>query len=528
MKILIVEDEQHEREFLEELLRKSPLASKVCSVRDGRTFVEKAQEWNPELVFLDIKIPEQNGLDALGELRKRGFQGQVIVLSAYDFFEYAQYAVALGVSLYLLKPAGEEEIFRALEKVHQKISRKSLHKERRHALRYFIETHRGEAFKSILEKLLLQEELPGETLNIVEELGFSLHGGIFLLGILLPDRGSRSRNVILEAKEEMQNLLPREILIIPWNSHLLFLVGPVGRELSLEEALLSLGEFFSQKDLSPNILYEEHLSGLKELARIMPKMERELEDSLLMGKGLLLSREAFLKGEPEQLPSSFQDRQKYRFERHHLLDLFKNARDPQLQSSMWSFFEELARHLGTPCANMAIKGLLLSMLEHCFSMNCPEPAYTSLGREIFTSSPWEHGNAKDHAAFLLLLEQLFEMRRLLQDKNTALVGEVTEFIQHHVDSATLESAARQVGVSPQYLSRIFHRVSGKKFIDLVKELRMEEAKKLLIQGASVRDTAIAVGYGNLSYFSLTFKNHTGLSPRDFAKQQTEQSSSCGP
>jgi len=518
MKILIVEDEQHEREFLERILKKNPLATEIRSAADGRAFVRKALEWNPETVFLDIKIPEQNGLDALEELRSKGFQGQVIVLSAYDFFEYAQYAVTLGVSQYLLKPAGEDEIFRALEKVHQKIRRKALQRENRHALQHFMETHGGEAFKTILEKVLLREELPRESLHVLEELGFSPHQRIFLLGMLLPDQGGSSPRSLLETRKAIRQLLPREILAVPWSSRLLFLVGPCRAELSLEETLLSLGEFFSENRISPNILYEEHLPGLEELARIMPAMERDLEDSLLMGKGLVSSREAFLNEELHHLPSSFQDRQKYRFERHHLLDLFKNARDPQLQSSMWSFFGELAQHLGTPCANMTIKGLLLSMLDYCFAMNCPEPAYTSLGRQIFASPPWEHAHAEDHGEFLHLLDQLFAMRRLLQDKNAALVGEVTEFIQNNIDSASLESAARQISVSPQYLSRLFHSVSGKKFIDLVKELRMEEAKKLLLRGISVRDTAISVGYGNISYFSLTFKNHTGLSPRDFAKQ----------
>ena len=520
MKILIVEDEEYERQFLEEVLRENPEISDLRSVADGRSFVETASAWNPDMVFLDIKIPEQNGLDALRELRNKGFRGEVVVLSAYDFFEYAQYAVTLDVSFYLLKPAGREEIAEAFRKTRHKIEEKALHKSGGRALRNFLASNREQTFKVVAEKGILHKGFTPENLEILEQIGFPRTRKILLLGILLMDCETTSRTGILKEQKHIQNLFPEEVMTIPWNSRILFILIPGTTKLSPEEAMLSLGGFLSKNHGAANVLYEEKPFSLEELPEILPEMEKELEDTVLLGRGMVSSRGALQREELGHIPSSFQDRQKYRFEQQHLLELFKNARDAQLESSLWSFFTEVAQNMGPPCANILVKGLLLSMLDYCFSMNCPGPTYTALGRQIFASSLWEGGHSENRLAILGILQELFEARQLLKDKNTALIAEVTDYVQKNIDSVNLESAARHINVSPQYLSRLFHNVSGKKFIDLVKEMRMEEAKKLLLQGDSVRNAAISVGYGNLSYFSFTFKNHTGLSPRDFARGRT--------
>ncbi|MDQ0340003.1 YesN/AraC family two-component response regulator [Caldalkalibacillus uzonensis] len=81
---------------------------------------------------------------------------------------------------------------------------------------------------------------------------------------------------------------------------------------------------------------------------------------------------------------------------------------------------------------------------------------------------------------------------------------------------SLQAVAKEVERSPGYLSALLTRRKGKTFRQLLTELRMEKAKRLLAEtDLSVRDISEQVGYGDPNYFSRAFKQHLGLSPRAF-------------
>ncbi|NEW05119.1 response regulator [Paenibacillus sp. SYP-B3998] len=83
---------------------------------------------------------------------------------------------------------------------------------------------------------------------------------------------------------------------------------------------------------------------------------------------------------------------------------------------------------------------------------------------------------------------------------------------------TLTDAAALVHLNPSYLSQLFKQQTGGKFVDYVIGMRMEEAKKLLLK-TSLRVSEIAqrIGYGDIAYFSNTFKKLSGCSPLEYRK-----------
>jgi len=103
--VLIVEDELLELEFLklivaEELLPKD----KIITCEGGIQAVKLAKQYRPDMIVMDILIPEMDGLQALQEIRKFLPQACVMILSACSDFSYAQTAIRLRVQEYLLKP----------------------------------------------------------------------------------------------------------------------------------------------------------------------------------------------------------------------------------------------------------------------------------------------------------------------------------------------------------------------------------------------------------------------------------------
>ncbi|MFP4551409.1 MAG: response regulator [Spirochaetales bacterium] len=122
MRLLLVDDEELSRRAIRiTLAREMPQIEVVGEASDGVEAVERVEELRPDLVLMDIKMPEQNGLQATDALRKKGDPVRIVFLSAYDEFEYARLAIELHADAYLLKPVETAELVRALGECERRI-----------------------------------------------------------------------------------------------------------------------------------------------------------------------------------------------------------------------------------------------------------------------------------------------------------------------------------------------------------------------------------------------------------------------
>ena len=107
-KVLIVDDEEDIRRALSKILEKEHL--EVLTAANGMEGVRIAKEKEPDLIFMDIKMPVMSGLDALAEIRKFDQETPVVVLTAYLEGDYVSRAITLGAYQYLVKPSKPTEI----------------------------------------------------------------------------------------------------------------------------------------------------------------------------------------------------------------------------------------------------------------------------------------------------------------------------------------------------------------------------------------------------------------------------------
>lgn len=116
-KILVVDDEAMERTAVQDILeQKLDCIVDVRTAGDGTSAVEIAAIWQPDVVLLDIEMPGLDGVKAAARILKSTPRCQIVFLTAYGLFEYAQEAIRLGVRDYILKPAEDEEILNAVHK----------------------------------------------------------------------------------------------------------------------------------------------------------------------------------------------------------------------------------------------------------------------------------------------------------------------------------------------------------------------------------------------------------------------------
>ena len=104
-------------------------------------------------------------------------------------------------------------------------------------------------------------------------------------------------------------------------------------------------------------------------------------------------------------------------------------------------------------------------------------------------------------------------------QGTDVVQRAKSYIKKHAkEEFSLEKLAREIGTSASYLSRRFKLDMGKSITAYLNELRIEEAKRLLLdESYSITDVAFQVGYGSVQHFGRTFHGITGCSPSEWRK-----------
>lgn len=105
------------------------------------------------------------------------------------------------------------------------------------------------------------------------------------------------------------------------------------------------------------------------------------------------------------------------------------------------------------------------------------------------------------------------------------VKRVIEYIHNHYHrDFSRDEVAAHVNLSPDYLSRLFHKECGKRLKDYVTEFRLFKIKELLAKHPSmkVKDIAGLVGFADVTYFCRFFKRHTGFTCRLFRKNVSRE------
>lgn len=115
LNFLLVDDEPLICEMLKDILIDLEY-NVVGQANNGTSAIEKAALLKPDIVFLDINMPEINGLDALASIKTRNKNIIVIMVTANSDISTVQQAVRTGADGYILKPFNTQQIIRAVEK----------------------------------------------------------------------------------------------------------------------------------------------------------------------------------------------------------------------------------------------------------------------------------------------------------------------------------------------------------------------------------------------------------------------------
>lgn len=115
LRILIADDFEPFRRFVAQIVRNRPDAQVICDVSDGLEAVRKAKQLQPDVIFLDIGLPELNGIEAARQIRELSPASKILFVSMFSGPEIVREALAAGASAYVIKTDAGAEILRALD-----------------------------------------------------------------------------------------------------------------------------------------------------------------------------------------------------------------------------------------------------------------------------------------------------------------------------------------------------------------------------------------------------------------------------
>jgi DNA-binding NarL/FixJ family response regulator len=118
IKVIIADDHDVFRDGLKMLLQKAGGIEVIEEARNGVELVEKALQFNPDVILTDLVMPGKSGLEAIEELYGHGFK-RIIAISTFESDQLIIEALQAGASGYIVKNAKKDEITEAIKEVYQ-------------------------------------------------------------------------------------------------------------------------------------------------------------------------------------------------------------------------------------------------------------------------------------------------------------------------------------------------------------------------------------------------------------------------
>ena len=451
-RILIADDEDLERAALRFIMAGSGLDGEflIDEARNGHEALRLGMEKKYDAIFLDIKMPGLSGLQVAEAFRGAGILAPIVIISAFDTFEYAQKAIRLGVYEYLLKPAGAEEVVSVLRRTLQwgqepgALSRK-----------------KEESISAISDALgKLENALIGQMKN----------GGL--------DR---------EALREYESLSSLEGLS---RSAIAFKISlPPGQGApTMERAVMDIAFSCAEK--------------------ILHQRSRKFIGTEARGYGFILiyGFDAH-SGSPE--PGDWSAAQEKGgsatggFQRKLRSDVFWSLIEAMSHAVMDNAPSALFFGLAGPSAedgeslfSQSFEGARLASAE------CPVVRLVPLPRNA--EEDVLHFSAADASPRSLGMKAL-------------------DYIKSgYSKDLTLVSTAEKLGVNSFHLSHAISKELGIGFSELLRRVRINKAKELMIGGGSVKEASYLVGFSDQAYFTRVFKKLEGMNPRQFIEQTAKK------
>ena len=500
------------------------LAGSFLSGMDVLTYLEAHVD--VDLLVSDIRMPHMTGLELAREVLQRNKMIKIVLISAYDDFEYAQEALRIGVTDYVQKPIQYDELLETMRRALQKLE------EERTVLKR-LEAAQPELKKKFYLDLMRANPMlaPQALAQEARYLGIATEGGSFL-GVAVSG----------EKNEEIISASGTEAMILNQFMQADALESWFGAEMECH----LIGDREDQLVLlhDPNLDEKVMVEKVRLLCERFGAVHEHLKTTLYFGIGAAqsslwkivqsmdMARRAvnrrFVTPDQQVFTESGEDAGTLPFltriteSQGEIVQLLLRRDTAALERMVAQLTENVVvklkdQSLIVPYLVVMVSGVLGQVSQDGVDLTEAERIVTA-----FSTRGRHPVSARDIGEMLrqFFRQTLAALDQSLQSYQQKLLGKVKQYIDAHLQDSQLrlENIADEVHVTHSHLSRIFKRSEGINVSDYITQKRIEKATQLLRSTSeSISFVSEQVGYASPYYFSACFKKVTGMTPSEYRK-----------
>ncbi|WP_339170184.1 response regulator [Paenibacillus sp. FSL R5-0341] len=510
-KVLLVDDEPYAIEGLQLLINWEKYGFEIRGVcANGEEAIRMIQQDQPDLVVTDIRMPVMNGLELVEEARRLEHESVLFVItSGYSDFNYARQAIRLGVSNYLTKPVDSTEAEEMLERLRLHLQER----EKQERIREHAKVQKIKAYLSTLirDKQNISEQEISEIVPHLNKshwtyLRITFQGDIQeACSVAEQTAGGTTCCYVLDRT--------RDALGLVWGEE----------EPSRSEASEAIKAFTQRllNNMQNNGCEDIHIAvGL--MTSNLEHLSESFHSAQEVGRYLFFNQERLLFAEDIEL-EKWQFDPETMSEVDRIADLLENGSVDELSSSIRDVFELFLQMKAAPeIVHIFSTHIMFRGLSLCKELGGePNGLMNESASRILEKS---HRNIEEVAGNLehFFLQCKSELAILRERQVGGIQAKVAEYVQtYYRETFTIQELAERFYVNPVHLGQSFLRKYGKGVIEVVHDLRMEEAKRLL-QETNQTSSAIAeqVGYRSYQHFLRHFEKRTAMKPLEYRQKFT--------
>ncbi|MBR6451941.1 MAG: response regulator [Lachnospiraceae bacterium] len=524
-KVMLADDEGIVIESLQFIIEKNFEGKcEIASAKTGRSVVELAETFRPDIAFMDIQMPGINGIDAMKEIRRNNASTVFIVLSAYDKFDYAKEAINLGVLEYLNKPVEQAVVVDVLQRAMDQIDRDRAKRSQDLLIREKLENVIPIIENNMIYAILFQDSYAEDVESYRDLLGIKADYGYMIVlefGEQKVDNhmtnvvgaGVKSQSYYREIKEEAKTafscitgslMANRMILLVPVTGTG---IDYTARIEIIEKCRAMLKKLSERVDV-------RFRAGIGSVHRLSECTEsyKEAQRALRNSTGTVAHIEDL------SITGTYEEDYPAQTE----TEIFEKIRKGDEHGAILAsthFFEWMSENHSNHLMDIRLKVLEFVLRSEHLAFEEGGIKYQFLSRQ-------------DYLPDVMGMQTLDEIRSWFLEKITAAVRDVREnkqkqnsssveiakgyILKNYNKDISLDDVSREVDISPYYFSKLFKEETGENFIEYLTGIRIEEAKKLLTSSRlSMKEICAQVGYADPNYFSRIFKKTVGVTPTEY-------------
>ncbi|MDW2798361.1 response regulator [Clostridium boliviensis] len=530
-KLLIVDDEPLVQIGIKSMLNWADYGIEICGTAvNGQNALDMIEEYSPELVITDIRMPIMNGLDLAKTCREKyGNIPLFIFLTSYEEFQLIKEAMSYEAVDYLIKlELNAETLLESVQKALSRLESLRVSIEYRQSGRPLLQSYYEKFFMRLLHNLFESEEqfeLQSKDLNLsfTEQCYFA---------------------ALCEIQENNHGDMEYSKLMNLYNSTLQMAREIITKHLPAYVVSLDMKHFAVVLHLNSMESYQKE-EVKHAFLNTSEMVNNYFNVTLFTGVGSPVSH-------PLKISESYQEaRQAFARMDRSLSIVFFNSSDTESIRNAFNisvFKGEITKAFNEFDTDVLSRTLteIIELFE-AHPLRFPQAAdcacnilYLALSllpdgetnmAEIFSSysdgyrSIYRFTNVEQIVEWMAifrdgLCETLKSKRKTYK---AHVITNVQKYIQNHVtEKLSLNEVAGVFGLSPNYLSILFKKNCQLGFSEYIARAKIDKAKKLLLErDIKIYEVADHLGFESAFYFSKVFKKVTGYSPRDFIQQNTK-------